>query len=65
MNNQLSVYITLLRRINVSGQKKIKMTDLIQYFEELKFKNVKTYIQSGNVLFKVALYLLSLWDIVS
>jgi uncharacterized protein (DUF1697 family) len=44
-------YIALLRGINVSGQKKIKMTDLISYCEELKFKNIKTYIQSGNVIF--------------
>ena len=44
-------YIALLRGINVSGQKKIKMTDLKNLFEELSFKNVQTYIQSGNVLF--------------
>lgn len=44
-------YITLLRGINVSGQKKIKMIDLKNLFESLGFKNVKTYIQSGNVIF--------------
>lgn len=45
-------FVALLRGINVSGQKKIKMSDLKILFEDLSFKNVETYIQSGNVLFK-------------
>ena len=45
-------YISILRRINVSGQKKIKMTDLKSLYETLGFKNVVTYIQSGNVIFE-------------
>ena len=44
-------YIALLRGINVGGQKRIKMIDLKSMFESLGFKNVKTYIQSGNVIF--------------
>lgn len=44
-------YIALLRGINVSGQKIIKMERLKEIFESMKFKNVRTYIQSGNVLF--------------
>lgn len=44
-------YISLLRGINVGGQKKIRMTDLKNIFEFLDFKNVKTYVQSGNVIF--------------
>ena len=44
-------YIALLRGINVGGKKKIKMIDLKILFELLKFENVKTYIQSGNVIF--------------
>ncbi|MFV1983264.1 MAG: DUF1697 domain-containing protein [Thiohalomonadales bacterium] len=44
-------YISILRGINVSGQKKIKMADLKLLFESLGFENVVTYIQSGNVLF--------------
>jgi len=43
--------IALLRGINVSGRKIIKMTDLINIFEKLKFKNIKSYIQSGNIIF--------------
>jgi len=44
-------FIVLLRGINVSGKKKIKMSDLKLLFKELSFTNVKTYIQSGNVIF--------------
>jgi uncharacterized protein (DUF1697 family) len=47
----LNKYIALLRGINVSGQKKIKMTELKLLFEHLGFEKVETYIQSGNVVF--------------
>lgn len=47
----MKTYIALLRGINVSDQKKIKMANLKFFFEELKFSNVETYIQSGNVVF--------------
>ncbi|MFZ4549070.1 MAG: DUF1697 domain-containing protein [Bacteroidales bacterium] len=45
-------YIAFLRGINVSGQKIIKMEVLRKVFSEYGFEDVKTYIQSGNVLFK-------------
>lgn len=44
-------FISLLRGINVSGQKKIRMAQLRDLYESLKFKNVRTYLQSGNVVF--------------
>ena len=44
-------YIALLRGINVSGQKKILMVDLRALFEAIGFNEVRTYIQSGNVVF--------------
>jgi uncharacterized protein (DUF1697 family) len=44
-------FIALLRGINVSGQKKIKMSEIKILFEDISFTNVETYIQSGNVLF--------------
>ncbi|GBD88134.1 hypothetical protein BMS3Abin03_02069 [bacterium BMS3Abin03] len=47
----MNKYISMLRGINVSGQKKIKMDDLRSLYEELDFENVVTYIQSGNVVF--------------
>jgi uncharacterized protein (DUF1697 family) len=44
-------YIALLRGINVSGKNTIKMVELTAMMETLKFKNIKTYIQSGNIVF--------------
>jgi len=44
-------YLALLRGINVGGKNIIKMDDLKKIFEEMKFTDVKTYIQSGNVIF--------------
>lgn len=44
-------YISILRGINVSGQKKIKMVELKSLYELLGFQSVVTYIQSGNVIF--------------
>ena len=48
----MQTYLSLLRGINVSGQKKIKMADLKAMFENMGFNEVITYIQSGNVIFK-------------
>jgi uncharacterized protein (DUF1697 family) len=43
--------IAILRGINVGGKRKVVMEDLKLLFSELGFKNISTYIQSGNVLF--------------
>lgn len=48
----METYISILRGINVGAHKKIQMTDLKVLYGDLKFKNVTTYIQSGNVIFK-------------
>ena len=45
-------YIALLRGINVGGSNVIKMTNLKEYFENIGFTDVATYIQSGNVVFR-------------
>lgn len=45
-------YFAFLRAINVGGKNLIKMEDLKKIFESLGFKNVKTYIQSGNIIFE-------------
>ena len=47
-----STYIALLRGINLSGHKIVKMDQLRKTFDELGFEDVQTYIQSGNVIFK-------------
>lgn len=44
-------YIALLRGINISGKNKISMSELKKGFEELGFAEVKTYLNSGNVIF--------------
>ncbi|MFI5154100.1 MAG: DUF1697 domain-containing protein [Chitinophagales bacterium] len=48
----MTTYISILRGINVSGQKKIKMVELKKMYVQLGLKNVITYIQSGNVIFQ-------------
>ncbi|MDB5054587.1 MAG: hypothetical protein JWM44_2637 [Bacilli bacterium] len=50
----MTIYMALLRGINVNGQKMIKMEHLKNIFESLPFQNVKTYIQTGNVIFEAA-----------
>jgi uncharacterized protein (DUF1697 family) len=47
-----NLYIALLRGINVSGHKPIKMESLRASFEAMGFGNVQTYVQSGNVIFE-------------
>jgi uncharacterized protein (DUF1697 family) len=44
-------FVALLRGINVSGQKIIRMADLRNLFNTLGFESIKTYLQSGNVIF--------------
>ncbi|MEP6946879.1 MAG: DUF1697 domain-containing protein [Acidobacteriota bacterium] len=44
-------YVALLRGINVGGNNMIKMEKLRETVAELGFDNVKTYINSGNVIF--------------
>lgn len=46
----MNKYIVLLRGINVSGQKIIKMKELQQHLLNIGFTKVKTYIQSGNII---------------
>lgn len=46
----MKTYIALFRGINVGGNNIIKMKDLVELLEGLGAKQVKTYIQSGNVV---------------
>jgi uncharacterized protein (DUF1697 family) len=50
----MPVYIAMLRGINVGGHNRIKMDRLRTSLEALGFEQVKTYIQSGNVVLKSA-----------
>lgn len=49
----MPVFIAMLRGINVSGHKLIKMEPLRASVEALGFREVKTYVQSGNLVFEV------------
>lgn len=44
-------YIALFRGINVGGNNKLPMKELVSVLEGLGMKEVRTYIQSGNVVF--------------
>jgi uncharacterized protein (DUF1697 family) len=46
----MSVYVVLLRGINVGGKNKVSMDTLRKCLGELGFSNVATYIASGNVI---------------
>ena len=46
----MNTYIALLKGINVGGHKKVPMAELRELLLKLGFNDVKTYIQSGNVI---------------
>ncbi len=50
--NPDETYLALLRGINVGGKHVIRMADLRNCFEAEGFRDVVTYIQSGNVIFR-------------
>lgn len=45
-------FVALLRGINVGGNNRVPMAELKVCFEKVGFKNVVTYINSGNVIFE-------------
>ena len=47
----MTTAICFLRGINVGGRNKIKMADLRQLFASLGFRNPRTLLQSGNIIF--------------
>ena len=50
----MTTFVALLRGIHVSGQKSIRMAELRKSCEALGLKDVRTYLQSGNVVFRAA-----------
>jgi hypothetical protein len=50
----MATYIAMLRGINITGHKIIRMVDLRASFEALGFRQVKSYVQSGNVIFEAS-----------
>ncbi len=53
--NRGETYVALLRGINVGGKNVISMAELRDCFESEGFREVATYIQSGNVIFRATL----------
>src|SRR5690606_29151666 len=47
-------YVALLRGINVGGKNNVAMADLRETFELAGYDSVRTYIQSGNVIFETS-----------
>lgn len=50
-----TTYLALLRGINVGGKNKVPMAGLRALLEEIGLEDVRTYIQSGNAIFRSAL----------
>lgn len=51
----MNTYIILLRGVNVGGKNLLSMKELKVLLEGSGFKNVKTYIQSGNIVLMAAI----------
>lgn len=47
-------YIAFLRGINISGKNKVSMAELKKGLEEMSFEEIKTYLNSGNVIFSTS-----------
>jgi uncharacterized protein (DUF1697 family) len=45
-------YVALLRGVNLAGNNKIAMKDLLGLCEDCRFTGARTYINSGNVVFE-------------
>jgi uncharacterized protein (DUF1697 family) len=50
--SKLTTYVALLRGINVGGNAMVSMKELKSCFEDLGLRDVVTYINSGNIIFK-------------
>jgi len=48
----VTVFVALLRAVNVGGTGMLSMADLKALCEKIGFQDVRTYIQSGNVVFR-------------
>ena len=48
----MTVYVSMLRAVNVGGTSRIKMDALQALYESIGFKDVRTLLQSGNVVFR-------------
>lgn len=51
----MNAYVALLRAVNVGGTGKLPMRELVAMCEDAGFADVRTYIASGNVVFRSSL----------
>lgn len=52
-----AIFVALLRGINVGGKNKLPMRELVAVFESVGCDQVRTYIQSGNVVYRAGSHL--------
>lgn len=50
----MTVYVGLLRGVNVGGRSQLAMADLRRIAEGCGFEDAKTYVQSGNIVFRAS-----------
>ena len=48
----MNTLVSMLRGVNVGGHRRMPMSELAELFASLGFADVRTYVQSGNVVFK-------------
>jgi uncharacterized protein (DUF1697 family) len=48
----MPAYVAMLRGINVAGHKTLRMEHLRALCSDIRFQNVETYVQSGNIVFQ-------------
>jgi uncharacterized protein (DUF1697 family) len=48
----MAIYVSLLRGVNVGGHRKVRMAELTALYASLGFSNVRSYLQSGNLVFE-------------
>jgi uncharacterized protein (DUF1697 family) len=50
----MTSYVALLRAVNVGGRSQVAMSDLRRLLTDLRFDDVQSLLQSGNLVFKAA-----------
>ena len=48
----MNTYVILFRAVNVGGRNRLPMNELVTLLHECGFNEVRTYLQSGNVIIK-------------
>jgi uncharacterized protein (DUF1697 family) len=48
----MAIYVSLLRGVNVGGHRKVRMAKLTDLYSSLGLSNVRSYLQSGNLVFE-------------